>query len=211
MTLTVVSFAVKFGNFALQMSGGASNPISYCCKTHISPSQIDVIFHHEQNFFSVKQFILFILLLMTWGNSGGCVVSEMCFLTQKKRNDLWCWYYLEEANENIGTEAANKSQHFGDSDTNDIFKEDLGISFIKERKEAYPIRNQRMMKAEFEWQCYSHKKTQCEVAPGNKVQMQEGMMDWFRIMAALEDCRVTWLGHSPARTGEHISWHLEPA
>lgn len=43
----------------------------------------------------------------------------------------------------------------------------------------------------------------CEVNPGNKVQLQEGM-DWFSSMAALEDCRVTWLGHSPGRTGQHI-------
>lgn len=116
--------------------------IPYCCKTHIPPSQIDVIFYHEQNFFSVKQFILFILLLMTWGNSDSCVVSEICFLTQEK-NDLWCWYYLKEADESLRTEVTGKAQHFGDSHTNDILKEDVGISLIKERKEAYPIRNQR--------------------------------------------------------------------
>lgn len=56
---------MKFGNFALQLTGGAPDQILYCCKTHISPSQTDVIFHHEHNLFSVKQYILFILLLMT--------------------------------------------------------------------------------------------------------------------------------------------------
>lgn len=55
----------------------------------------------------------------------------------------WCWYYLKEADESLRTEVTGKAQHFGDSHTNDILKEDVGISLIKERKEAYPIRNQR--------------------------------------------------------------------
>lgn len=61
-----------------------------------------------------------------------------------------------------------------------------------------------MMKAEFVLQHCLYKKSTCEVTPENKVQMQEGI-DWFRSTAALEDCRVTWLGYSPGRTGQHIS------
>jgi len=71
----------------------------------------------------------------------------------------------------------------------------MGTSLIKQRKEANPMRNQRNDEGRVCVTALSIQKSECEVRPGNKVQMRAGI-GWFGNMAALSNCTATWLGHT---------------
>ena len=78
------------------------------------------------------------------------------------------------------------------------WKGDVGTSLIKQRKETSPMRNQRNDEGRICVTALFIQKSECEVTPGNKVQMQEGV-GWFGSMAALSDRSATWLSHTPGR------------
>lgn len=97
------------------------------------------------------------------------------------------------------TEGANKAPHFGGSDTNFVYVLKRGCgNLIKQRKETSPMRNQRNEEGRVCVTAPFIQKSECEVTPGNKVRVQEGV-GWFESMAALSDRRTTWSGHTPGR------------
>lgn len=106
---------------------------------------------------------------------------------------------MEDTSECLRSEAANKVQHFRDSDANDLhaLKAGVGTSLIKQRREASSMRNQKNDEDRF---CATEHctKLECEVTSGNKAQMQEGV-GLFRSMAILSDHRATCFGHTPGK------------
>lgn len=73
------------------------------------------------------------------------------------------------------------------------WKGDVGTSLITQRKETSPMRNQRNDEGRVCVTAPFIQKSQRQVTPGSKAQVQEGV-GWFGSTAAPSDRRTTWSG-----------------